>query len=620
MLEIDGFILPEEIEKALSEIIDKLSDSVIKDFVRKHKGLAKGYQVKKKNAGTFRNRIKKQLATGSELVPDILEMLRANYRFSNQFGKLSVRFLNAQFIPLLAIIKPYELAVIYLLDNREVVRKTSINAIKDGIISDEDLSVKNAKLDIAEFIKEFIPLSMFINDLVDIGSDIINSVTDDEGIDNTDIGDDGDITEDDEDSPYDKVFEAYEAKIEQLSETIQKQKIELSQYKEYEKKNRKLTRAAQENNEKIQCLKRDLKNNRSEYKQLSIKLKKVEAELGEKQETLSGNIKSGIESEISAHIHDWLQRPEEIKCTVEKLPKNGGVLELAEAALKKQAQRDKHSGNIRILREQLDKLTHARDKIILARTEALSPIAELETAENKLTEEISELHELLGNSNMSAFATMLAAEINKAEDEKALIDIMERLGAFSDMNLLPDNEMRQLYSGYHAKTGQLYDRLLIKFPSAAKPQTLAWQFKYALDKQQPFIWILDGHNVLFGLKDIFGSDDNGVPGEAARNNLITTMTEMVKDAPQCEVNIFFDGPVYSQEHSATNVKIIYSGGKGEHRADNVILELAEYMQLQSPDIMRVLVTNDHDLACGAEKHKVASMSLFEFAAIIMNFR
>ena len=150
------------------------------------------------------------------------------------------------------------------------------------------------------------------------------------------------------------------------------------------------------------------------------------------------------------------------------------------------------------------------------------------------------------------------------------------------------------------------------------PVSSAWRFKDSIDKNKPFIWILDGHNVLFSLKDVFGCDENGVPGEDARNKLIAAMKNMVKDAPQCEVNIFFDGPVYSQEHAATNIKITYSGGEGEHRADNAILEIAAYMHKQSPDLMRVLVTDDRDLAKQAAEYKTVSMCLAEFAAIIVD--
>ena len=69
----------------------------------------------------------------------------------------------------------------------------------------------------------------------------------------------------------------------------------------------------------------------------------------------------------------------------------------------------------------------------------------------------------------------------------------------------------------------MYDRLLADSPKATVPTSLAWKFKYSIDKQQPFSWILDGHNVLFSLTDIFGCDDSGVPGEDARNKLIATL-------------------------------------------------------------------------------------------------
>lgn len=195
--------------------------------------------------------------------------------------------------------------------------------------------------------------------------------------------------------------------------------------------------------------------------------------------------------------------------------------------------------------------------------------------------------------------------------------VADKLIKIGELEILSGNELRSLYSIYHNKQERMYDRLLADSPKATVPTSLAWKFKYSIDKQQPFSWILDGHNVLFSLTDIFGCDDSGVPGEDARNKLIATMTALVKDALQCEVNIFFDGPVYSQEHAAPNVKITYSGGEGEHRADDAILELTEYMQSNSPKLTRVLVTDDRDLARQAKKHKTASMRIAEFAAIVV---
>ena len=599
---IDDYELPEFVIECLLTIVDLIPDDDIVQYVKSNKSLLKGYQLNKKNAKTFRRRIKKLIATAKNIDKELLGYL-GEYSLGGTFLiYISLPIIALYYENLVDIFTFTDVMIAFLLDPREKLRELAIEKLSE-------ITEPPTEPEKEHVTKSLIELSDSLEPLFDQLS-ILGELA---YIDNNDF--------DNEDSDID-IAEYSEATAKQQQQIIQLN-AELKEAKEYEKKERKLSRTLKEKSEKLQRLESELKKEKSEHKQAVSELKKLNNRLEQKENELSSGINSGTQAELKLHVRDWLVKPTAVKKYVNNAAEdNKDLLHLTKKILDKQAQKDKHSGNLRTLREQLDKFITAHSDVIRARTEALNPLTELAEVEDKLKQKIIDLQRIIGetdDSRLTDIATDISIQINAVSTIKEMNDIADKLIKISELEIISGNELRRLYAAYHNKQERMYDRLLVDSPNADIPTSLAWRFKYSIDKKEPFVWILDGHNVLFSLKDIFGYDpDSGAPGADARKKLIDAMTALVKDAPQCEVNIFFDGPTYSQEHAATNVKITYSGGEGEHRADNAILEIAEYMQQNSPDLTRVLVTDDRDLAKKAKKHKTAGMRIAEFAAIVVD--
>ncbi len=620
---IDGYKLPDDIEYAV--VVDLLENIHPEDIIRCVRGkkhLSKGYSLHSKNAEIFRRRIKKELMNcDGELDVRLREIL---FEYSLLYPLLKVvseKYMAEYFYAFLHYYTYEQVVISYLLCPEN-------DALRSIVYSElEQRNFEKEKDDIelsAEYVKKLIaflsPLA-YACDFMErrMTSSLISRELSDEN-------EEGEFDfEDDEDDECLAIIERMENEHNQKLNEITKQlnilKVELKSASEYEKKARKLSRTVREMNEKIQKLENNAKNERQKLKQREQELKAAKSEIETLKADTELRIRDGVAGELKARIHNWIQVPEKTNEYIETAGKSiEDLLTYSETVLEKQQKKDKHTGNLALLRKQLGELTDRRNKIAIARVESLNPIPELSEAEKALQTKIEEIKKILGESSSDAIsesAEKIRMAINESINPDELKKAVTRLARINEAGILSGNELRILYKAYHDKQERMYDQLLVSSSTAVTvPSSLAWRFKYAVDKNQPFVWMLDGHNILFRLCDIFGCDENGVPDESARKKLIQTLKDMVDNTKTIDVIVFFDGPAYSEQHAAPNVKIIYSGGKGEHRADNVILEKAEYEYKNNPDIVRVLVSDDNDLIKKVGKFNVSGMSSCEFAAVI----
>ena len=66
--------------------------------------------------------------------------------------------------------------------------------------------------------------------------------------------------------------------------------------------------------------------------------------------------------------------------------------------------------------------------------------------------------------------------------------------------------------------------------------------------------------------------------------------------------------------AAPNVRVTYSGGEGEHRADNVLLDTLRFFKSSSPDTAVFLVSNDQALCVAARRLGAADITVLELGA------
>ena len=121
--------------------------------------------------------------------------------------------------------------------------------------------------------------------------------------------------------------------------------------------------------------------------------------------------------------------------------------------------------------------------------------------------------------------------------------------------------------------------------------------------------LIDGHNVLFALQSRYARpQDHHFPSKEARQWLLDDVVQMFSQSPSCRAILGYDGPERSELEAAANVRMIYSGGEGEHRADKVLVDEARFIVRNDPDQHLLLVTNDQDLAKEASRLGVGNLA------------
>jgi len=125
-------------------------------------------------------------------------------------------------------------------------------------------------------------------------------------------------------------------------------------------------------------------------------------------------------------------------------------------------------------------------------------------------------------------------------------------------------------------------------------------------------YILDGHNILYAARQTFlEALTGGHPGTAAREALVQRLLQAFGPAGPALL-LVFDGSEAKTEARSARLKVIYSGGEGDQRADKAILRLAAaHVQAESAAPV-VVVTRDIKLARRARKRGASVMDPGEF--------
>ena len=129
-------------------------------------------------------------------------------------------------------------------------------------------------------------------------------------------------------------------------------------------------------------------------------------------------------------------------------------------------------------------------------------------------------------------------------------------------------------------------------------------------------FILDGHNILYASRLAFLEHlVDGHPGSAAREALVQRLVRAF-NAPGPEVCLYFDGSEPVTEVHSDRVRVIYSGGDGEQRADRAILRHVSQHVAAGDVASVVVVTRDIKLARRARKRGASVMPPAEFLEML----
>ncbi len=335
-------------------------------------------------------------------------------------------------------------------------------------------------------------------------------------------------------------------------------------------------------------------------------------------------VQEAVRGELDQKLVPWLRPAEALAQAAQATSVD--LLQEAEDFLKRQASIDQKFG----LRSQLEaeavRCKDVRLRLKDAIKESIQPLPDLGNSARKLERRIAEIEKVLQQTALAATSAgqappLLIEKLQQATTLDEVASVRKGLIAVESIGLLAPTDLSAAYAFIGDKASRLYlQASLDKTEKSPKP-SLKGVPLYALQRQvadgHRCTLLIDGHNVLHKLPTLFGDFyERGDPGAKAQQALIRKIDSLCSIHENLTVNLWFDSIRAHDETIRSNFNVHYSGGKGANRADDQIVAYLQFMNRQSPQDFRALVTDDRDEAAKAEACGALIVSPLEFQVMI----
>ncbi len=352
-------------------------------------------------------------------------------------------------------------------------------------------------------------------------------------------------------------------------------------------------------------------------RQKTRELEEATAELAREVTRREERLTAALDLALANEFHGWLANARAVEATASDAAPHNDLLAQADAALKKQRATDRHSGNRAVLAERLEKLETTHQKVRDALVHALRQTPELKAAETALAAEIRSLTQLLEpDAPITPLEEALLAHIHTAHenDLPRLRDLPEQ---FAPLHVLDDAALDRIRLAFQKRLAAVQAVGVPPDPCMEERQNTTTLLGRALAGQTPAILMIDGHNVLFGLPSRYTPARGASLSEAEKRKRLTDdIARIMAPNPSVRAWVVFDGPTRSDTQASPNVRVTYSGGKGEHRADGVILDNLRFFQSSASGVPVFLVSNDHELCVAARRLGALDIDVLDFGAFL----
>ena len=335
-------------------------------------------------------------------------------------------------------------------------------------------------------------------------------------------------------------------------------------------------------------------------------------------------IRAMVELKTAREFYGWVGHASVVEAEALR-GSSDDVVERALDALRRQEQTDRHSGNRGILSERLERLDALHRQVVGMLEGAIHVVPELTVSEKQLRAERDKIRALLEEPCDPALSepwkrvlaeTAAIADVPKLEQIRRLPDSLESLGVVDKDTA---DALRQIWYRRAAAlqaTGAFVDKDALAEYEASRSAVIA-KFEGALAGCGPTILMIDGHNVLFGIPGRYSAVRGRARSDAEkREMLVKDAARLLEAVPTVRGWIVFDGATRTDASATSNVQVSFSGGKGEHRADKVLLDQIRFFRSRENPPAVFLVSNDNGLCGAARKLGADTLAVHQFASFL----
>ncbi|MFO7937892.1 MAG: hypothetical protein R6V06_09860 [Kiritimatiellia bacterium] len=572
--------LSEPCRSELLRIVSYVSDKELNTLLKTEPSFSSGGFRSHKPA-LLRKRLEQLVLGGNEVSAQIRNLLASHSRSASLLTHLSSDTLTATAAAWSAVLGEHVFLVAALLDKRQEIRKKAEIWLRR---TPHFIQLKPEKA---------------IDELSEIFGDITELL-------NVDPAHAPTVTK-----------ESWNEQKEKLNQRIKKLQSENRRLKGVDDKNRRTATLLEKEKEENARLTEKLKEKRNADKKLVRELEFVKAELQRETTRREERLQSALDLSLSKEFHGWLAEAKAVEIEVQHRTASEDIIDFAREALKKQQENDKHSGNRAMLKKRLRELEDLHGNVQDTLRNAISQSPQLKLAAEKLDDEIKHLSELLHlHTEPPPLEKELINRIHSTPDE--FISQLRKLSKeLKSLKLINKKAFRNIEAEFRKRMDTIQSLGVPVDPEQQTRKDAASLLSLALSGKRSAMLLLDGHNVLFGLQARYMPPrGKAVPDKEKRHNLVNDVIRIAAPNPALRAFVHFDGHTRSDSDPAPNVRVTYSGGEGEHRADKVIIDQIRFLKSSSPETDVLLVSNDNDLCKEARRLGAKDMAVLDFGAFL----
>ncbi len=370
-------------------------------------------------------------------------------------------------------------------------------------------------------------------------------------------------------------------------------------------------------------LKRRLETARFGIQERQRQIDRLTAALAREQKLRERRVNEAMAAAQITLFRGWLAPA--VRAEAAMAQADATLFERAQAAIEHQQNADRASRACGALADRLAEVEAMLRQVTETLARAQVRLPELMAIQAELTVERNRLRDqqptAAPNPIVQAIADRIAGVTSTDyEPTRALLELGEKLKLISEKEARDLRQrFRQRISVWHLEGDEqarekdaALDALVSESLAAERRNPLLAK---ALCGAAPLLLFLDGHNILNGLNRYRQRRGTALSHEEARKRVEHDVRQLLMNLPLIVAHLVWDGLEMSDYNVSDNVKAHYSGGEGEHRADNYILDQLRYYR-EHEQLPMVVVTDDNGFAGEAARLGAAVCRLHDFEAFI----